>query len=523
MSRPCFFWYTGQQTIHIHDFDKLPPMPHLSQLTLHHFRNIPHLSIELSPQTLLAGAAAAELCLAFDLLRAAASGHLAEWIEEQGGYAWLAGEGDIQIEARIEGLRVLDDTTVRYLRFRLEGRRGSYRVREEVIERDLLGTAGGLRHTLLRVDKGHLFITPPGRVLGEVDYGERFFSDKELVLAQMTDGPLAEALAELRTALLAMPAMGAVNGPTEPANLLLCEYAGGGVRVGSGVAIELRGGQWRLKEDKRPRRLAIFCEGHTEERVLPDFLAPFTGGFDEVTVRNFEGASNLLKKYSRFAEEELADEQTVVLCLLDMHNVPLEFPPSVDAHPDPLRARVDYLEATLRRGISHEYQPRFLPFGVVMAVETWLIADAAGLNIFFSGGPAGPVRPINAPERVRDPVALLKNWMRRWRGERYNKTEHGEVLFGYVEARRVLARCPHFRALAEALLRVQPGGAGEVGSRSEAGDVAPDAGERQRALWADIQARLAQAWARIEANGGHLSPADVRAIEIMEAELAAVW
>lgn len=206
-------------------------------------------------------------------------------------------------------------------------------------------------------------------------------------------------------------------------------------------------------------RLVILCEGHTEDRVIKDFFAPYCPKFSRIDVINTKGSGNLANEFEVLADLELEDDpQVYVFCLIDLLNVPFTFPPYVHEANDPHSEKFKWLQIYMRGKITESKRDRFFAFPVVMEPETWLLADEQALNDYFRPPTSNPIKCPHAPEEIEEPTAMLSGWIRQFRPHDYSykKMIHGSALFRLTNAQRVYDdNCPHFKLLIDELKRVQ--------------------------------------------------------------------
>lgn len=201
-------------------------------------------------------------------------------------------------------------------------------------------------------------------------------------------------------------------------------------------------------------RLVILCEGDTEEHVLKEFLAPYCGKFDRVTLTNMRGAGRLKNNFKDAAEIELqSNPDAYVVCLIDVYEAPFSYPGDVAQAADPTPVKFAYIKKYMEDQIADEMRHRFFAFPVVMEIETWLLADPAPLNNYLQ-----PNKPVHyhTPETILHPVAELKDLFWREKKKEYSKVIDGQRLFKEADAQKVYAdNCPHFEQLINQLRRLQ--------------------------------------------------------------------
>ena len=120
--------------------------------------------------------------------------------------------------------------------------------------------------------------------------------------------------------------------------------------------------------------LYIFCEGHTEEAVLKNFLRPYwSKRFLDCEVIRYDGAGDLKVNFAADATRELRTEpDAAVLCLVDLYEEPFGV---YDKKRMSIEKGFDTVRRQLQGRIDPELWPRFGAFPVVMEPETWLLAD----------------------------------------------------------------------------------------------------------------------------------------------------
>lgn len=199
-------------------------------------------------------------------------------------------------------------------------------------------------------------------------------------------------------------------------------------------------------------RLVILCEGHTEQAVLRDFLAPYCTEFEKVEVINMSGAARLKTEFKYFAELELhSNPSTFVLCLIDLYNAPFSFPKSFEVAEDPFLEQYAYVQKYMQDQVDQTVRDRFFAFPIVMELETWLLADEEALRYFDNS-----ISVWHTPESQLRPSEELKRLMKRVKGYDYDKRLHGKLLFSRASANRVYEdNCPHFEAIINQLLTLQ--------------------------------------------------------------------
>ena len=189
--------------------------------------------------------------------------------------------------------------------------------------------------------------------------------------------------------------------------------------------------------------LHILVEGHTEERVIKQFLSDYWKERFEDCIVIYSGSGNggLIKNYSSEAKMVFQDfKHDVVLVLIDLYEEPTGLYDSNEMTHDEGFQR---LKERLESSMSEIYRNRFGGFPVVMEIETWLLADEEVCKRLG-------VRPFPAPESIEHPVSILKQV-----DLQYEKGgEHCQKLFSIAKAKRIYesATCPHFNQLIDWLI-----------------------------------------------------------------------
>lgn len=204
-------------------------------------------------------------------------------------------------------------------------------------------------------------------------------------------------------------------------------------------------------------KLVILCEGETEEAVLEDFLNPFCQQFDGVQIINTRGAGRLKAEFKHLAERELqTNDETVVVCLIDLYQAPFSYPRAITESATPHEAQFGYIKQYMEERIAPAYRQRFFAFPVVMEIETWLLADDEGLNDYFKPQKSQRISSYPTPESISHPARELELIWKRHKKPDFSKTRHGTRLFKLVNAERVYEdNCPHFEIFINQLLRLQ--------------------------------------------------------------------
>lgn len=161
--------------------------------------------------------------------------------------------------------------------------------------------------------------------------------------------------------------------------------------------------------------LYIFCEGHTENAVLKNFLRNYWEiRFSDCEVIRYSGAGDLMAKFVTDAIHIFRTEpEASVVCLLDLYEEPFEvYDKNKMTHAEGFVAVKEQLDAR----IKYEYSHRFGAFPIVMEIETWLLADPkvqSQINQYYP-----------SPESIEHPAQEFK----KWQGN-YNKRIDGTNLF----------------------------------------------------------------------------------------------
>jgi hypothetical protein len=260
-------------------------------------------------------------------------------------------------------------------------------------------------------------------------------------------------------------------------------------------------------------KVTILCEGHTEQKVLREFLAPYCTNL-QVSVQHTGGNAKLKADYKDFAERLLKqDTSGYVICLIDVYQAPFLYPKSLATSEDAVHAQYVYIKELMESSIDEKVRNRFFAFPVVMELETWILADSVGLGRHL----VTSIAAYASPENIVHPVDKLKDLYRQHLRKDYTKNViEIQRLFKSLSSERVYQdNCPHFEELINQLYVLQnltppksklPTVSVNASLKSELEQVH----EEQNEIWRIIE----------EAKGDWLPEEEKRLLELEQVELS---
>jgi hypothetical protein len=201
-------------------------------------------------------------------------------------------------------------------------------------------------------------------------------------------------------------------------------------------------------------KFVLLVEGATEHLAIAGFLKRWldpqlTQPVGIQTV-NFRGNERLVHKIVAKAQDYLdgpdADEIVAVIGLLDLYGLDM-YPPQLTSAAD----RHDWAVQHFEQKVGHA---KFRMFLAVHEFEAWLLAhpgllprevqEAVPKNI-------GPPEQVNFTE---PPAKLLDRLYRSCMKKTYKKTVYGPQLFGKLDPKTVVAKCPYLKNMLAEMLRL---------------------------------------------------------------------
>lgn len=201
-------------------------------------------------------------------------------------------------------------------------------------------------------------------------------------------------------------------------------------------------------------KFILFIEGHTEKKVLPQFLKKWLDPklmkpVGIKTVR-FEGWKELVKDSPKKALMHLnGPEQhdlVAVIALLDLYG-PTFYPPDKNT----AQERYAWAKEHLESKVSHS---KFRQFFAVHETEAWLLSDP---NLFPIEVKKALPGKIQRPEEVNfdePPARLLERIYKEKTKWAYKKTTHGSDLFNKLDPNLAYTKCPRLKELWDEMLKL---------------------------------------------------------------------
>jgi hypothetical protein len=201
-------------------------------------------------------------------------------------------------------------------------------------------------------------------------------------------------------------------------------------------------------------KFVLFVEGHTEKRVLAEFLKrwldprlPERVGIS--TVR-FEGWGHYYKEIATKVDLSLSGklgaDVIAAIGLLDLY-APTFYPPDKKT----AAKRYDWAKEHLEQRVGH---PRFRQHFAIHETEAWLLAHPGILPREVKDAlPGRSSRPetVNFDE---PPAKLLSRLYREKTGRSYKKVIDGTSLFGSLSPDQAYEKCPALKALLDDMLHL---------------------------------------------------------------------
>ncbi len=199
-------------------------------------------------------------------------------------------------------------------------------------------------------------------------------------------------------------------------------------------------------------KFVLFVEGHTEDKVLPEFLKrwldPKLGvrvGIDPV---RFDGWSELFRDVAQKAKMHLngpsKDKVIAVISLLDLYG-PTFYPGNLINSDE----RYSWGKQEIENKVGED---RFFQFFAVHEVEAWLLSQT---NIFPPNIQKAFPDKVANPETVNfnePPAKLLDRLYRQYTKRNYKKVVNGRELFSQLNPATAYEKCPHLREMLDKML-----------------------------------------------------------------------
>ena len=201
-------------------------------------------------------------------------------------------------------------------------------------------------------------------------------------------------------------------------------------------------------------KFVIFVEGHTEHRVLADFVRPFLDSqlSQRIGVHTvlFKGYHQYLDEAPKKAKLYQSDPDTLgIMGLLDIYGLKVL--------PEGERDKPGYLQRVKTKIEKSVDQAKFRQHFAVYELEAWLLSQP---DIFpqavVKDFPAG----ISNPEKVNHdepPAKLLERLYEKNLKTGYKKVTDGQRLFSKLDPGVVYGKCPHFKRLLDDMVSTARG------------------------------------------------------------------
>lgn len=194
-------------------------------------------------------------------------------------------------------------------------------------------------------------------------------------------------------------------------------------------------------------KFIVLAEGHTEQRVLPDFLAKWfltrftaTAEFDIICL---EGCSNFKKKAHKRAKDYLEKPEIIgVIGLLDLHG-PDFYASNCTTIDEKYAWAVEYFEGLVK-------DARFRMFLAVHEIEAWLFSQPD----VFPESVRMAVQNQAEPETIdfeKPPSRLLNEFYDETLRRDYKKVTDGALLFDKLDPSIAYGKCPYLRKLLDGI------------------------------------------------------------------------
>lgn len=201
-------------------------------------------------------------------------------------------------------------------------------------------------------------------------------------------------------------------------------------------------------------KFVLFVEGHTERKVLPQFLKrwldprlPTRTGIK--TVR-FEGwhhyRDEIGKKVSLNLGGKSGADVIAGIGLLDLYG-PTFYPASKVSAAD----RFHWAKSEIEREVNH---PRFRQHFAVHETEAWLLSDPAVLPNDVRRALPGASVPPEQVDFGEPPAKLLDRLYRKRLSRPYRKIVDGANLFAHLDPERAVKKCPYLKLLLDDMLHL---------------------------------------------------------------------
>ena len=205
--------------------------------------------------------------------------------------------------------------------------------------------------------------------------------------------------------------------------------------------------------------IVIYCEGETEQRVLPFLLNYFQARrrADEaqarLSARSLNGVSAYLTKIGPAVRNRIDVEgDQVVFGLIDFYRCGLHFVRPKAQDTDTLARRVEHLESQIHELIPTGCRRHFHQHFAVHEIEAWILSDEEPLHKRLGDSQLGP---WPRPEEVnlnKSPSTQIMELYWNKRRESYQKTTDGENLLRKANPDRIYEKCPYFREFVDEVL-----------------------------------------------------------------------
>ena len=198
-------------------------------------------------------------------------------------------------------------------------------------------------------------------------------------------------------------------------------------------------------------KIVLFVEGHTEKKVLANFIKRWIDPKLErrlgLKVVRFEGWPELVKDSPKKAKLYLEEKDVIaVFALLDLYGPTL--------YPDAVRGvseRYNWAKSHLEGKVD---DTRFHQHFAVHETEAWLFSNPTLFPKPVKDAlPAGSRKPeeINFDQ---PPSKLLGKLYKEKTGRGYKKVAHGKDLFDRLDPETAYGKCPYLRHLLDDMLKI---------------------------------------------------------------------
>ncbi len=197
-------------------------------------------------------------------------------------------------------------------------------------------------------------------------------------------------------------------------------------------------------------KIRLLVEGKTETGLRELLARAVNATLDRccgISIRQYEGVSDLRKKIGSRVEDEIKNSQAlVVYCVVDLYHY---FDSTDERRTLPALEQAEAVKNDLLNQIDAKYRDRARIFVIIHEIETWMLADADTISKKLKTS-LNPFVNLEGDKSYNEPAKFLTELFRT-HGKRYNKVKEGVPLLQKADWEKIYKSCKVFKSLVDSL------------------------------------------------------------------------